>query len=92
MFVGCRSELVHGMRALKARPSTRCWRRAIEQADRPYGWLRGIPAEHSLLREFVVRGQIKVKDPALAADLFLNLVFGTSERLSLYGIATDPKV
>jgi hypothetical protein len=31
-----------------------------------------------------------VKDPALAPDLFLNLELGTSERLALYGIATDP--
>ncbi len=56
------------------------------------GWLRGVRAVASMLREFAARGQIKVKDPALAADLFLNLVLGTSERLALYGIVTDPKV
>ena len=36
------------------------------------------------------RGQIKLEDPAIAADLFLSLVLGTSDRL--HSIATRPKI
>lgn len=56
------------------------------------GWQRSVRAVEVLLREFKARGQLEVKDPAIAADLFLNLVLGTSERMALYEIATDPKV
>jgi TetR/AcrR family transcriptional regulator, mexJK operon transcriptional repressor len=45
----------------------------------------------SILRQSAARGQIKVDDPELAADMFLNLVLGHSKRLVLYGIATDPE-
>lgn len=46
-----------------------------------------------LLREFAACDQIKIKDPVLAAEMFLNLVLrGTSECLALLGLATNPKV
>jgi TetR/AcrR family transcriptional repressor of mexJK operon len=54
------------------------------------GWLRGVRAVAILLQQFADRGQITVEDPAVAADLFLSLVLGTSEKL--HGIATRPKV
>jgi TetR/AcrR family transcriptional regulator, mexJK operon transcriptional repressor len=55
------------------------------------GWLRMVRGVASILRQSAVRGQIKVDDPELAADMFLNLVLGHSKRLALYGIATDPE-
>jgi AcrR family transcriptional regulator len=55
------------------------------------GWLRGVRAIATLLQQFAARGQIKVEDPAIAADLFLSLVLGKSERLD-HGIATRPKL
>jgi TetR/AcrR family transcriptional repressor of mexJK operon len=55
------------------------------------GWLRAVRAVASLLRRSAARGHIKVDDPELAADMFLNLVLGHSRRLVLYGIAADPK-
>jgi TetR/AcrR family transcriptional repressor of mexJK operon len=55
------------------------------------GWLRGVRAIATLLQQFAARGQIKVEDPAIAADLFLSLVLGKSERLD-HGIVTRPKI
>jgi TetR/AcrR family transcriptional regulator, mexJK operon transcriptional repressor len=55
------------------------------------GWLRAVRGVSSILRQSAARGQIKVDDPELAAGMFLNLVLGHCKRLSLYGIATDPK-
>jgi AcrR family transcriptional regulator len=55
------------------------------------GWLRMVRGVASILRQSAARGQIKVDDPELAADMFLNLVLGHSKRLMLYGIAKDPK-
>jgi TetR/AcrR family transcriptional regulator, mexJK operon transcriptional repressor len=55
------------------------------------GWLRGVRAVAILLQQFADRGQIKIDDPAIAADLFLSLVLGKSERLD-HGIATGPKL
>ena len=55
------------------------------------GWLRAVRGVSSILRQSAARGQIKVDDPELAADMFLNLVLGHGKRLALYGIATDPK-
>ena len=55
------------------------------------GWLRAVRAVSSLLRQSAVRGEIKVNDPELAADMFLNLVLGHCKRLILYGIRVDPK-
>ena len=55
------------------------------------GWLRSVRAVSSILRQSAARGQIKVDDPELAADIFLNLVLGHSKRVALYGIAADPK-
>ena len=54
------------------------------------GWLRGVRAVSTLLQQFADRGQIKVDDPTVAADLFLSLVLGTSDKL--HGIATRPKL
>jgi TetR/AcrR family transcriptional regulator, mexJK operon transcriptional repressor len=55
------------------------------------GWLRAVRGVSSILRQSAARGHIKVDDPELAADMFLNLVLGHCKRLALYGIATDPK-
>jgi TetR/AcrR family transcriptional repressor of mexJK operon len=55
------------------------------------GWLRTVRGVSSILRQSAARGQIKVDDPELAADMFLNLVLGHCKRLTLYGIATDPE-
>jgi TetR/AcrR family transcriptional regulator, mexJK operon transcriptional repressor len=55
------------------------------------GWLRGVRAVAILLQQFADRGQIKVEDPAIAADLFLSLVLGASSD-KLHGIATRPKI
>src|SRR6202163_3128012 len=54
------------------------------------GWLRGVRAVSILLQQFADRGQIKVDDPTVAADLFLSLVLGTSDKL--HGIVTRPKL
>jgi TetR/AcrR family transcriptional regulator, mexJK operon transcriptional repressor len=54
------------------------------------GWLRAVRGVSSILRQSAARGQIKVDDPELAADIFLNLVIGHCKRLALYGIAADP--
>jgi TetR/AcrR family transcriptional repressor of mexJK operon len=54
------------------------------------GWLRGVRAVAILLQQFADRGQIKIDDPAIAADLFLNLVLGNADRH--YGIAPRPKI
>ena len=54
------------------------------------GWLRGVRAISILLQQFAERGQIKIDDPAMAADLFLSLVLGTSDKL--HGIVTRPKL
>jgi TetR/AcrR family transcriptional repressor of mexJK operon len=54
------------------------------------GWLRMVRGVSTILRS-ATRGQIKVDDPELAADMFLNLVLGHPKRLALYGIATDPE-
>jgi len=56
------------------------------------GWLRAVRGIASILRQSAARGQIKVDDPELAADMFLNLVLGHSKRLALYGIATEPEI
>jgi TetR/AcrR family transcriptional repressor of mexJK operon len=56
------------------------------------GWLRAVRGVSSILRQSAARGQIKVDDPELAADMFLNLVLGHCKRLALYGIAADPKI
>ena len=55
------------------------------------GWLRGVRGVAILLRQFAARGEIRVHDPELAADLFLNLLLGHSARLALHGIADDPE-
>jgi AcrR family transcriptional regulator len=55
------------------------------------GWLRTVRGVSSILRQSAARGQIKVDDPELAADMFLNLVLGHCKRLAVYGIAADPK-
>ena len=55
------------------------------------GWLRAVRGVSSILRQSAARGHIKVDDPELAAEIFLNLVLGRGKRLALYRIATDPK-
>jgi TetR/AcrR family transcriptional repressor of mexJK operon len=55
------------------------------------GWLRAVRGVASILRQSAARGHIKVDDPELAADMFLNLVLAHPERLAFYSIATDPE-
>jgi AcrR family transcriptional regulator len=55
------------------------------------GWLRAVRGVASILRQSAARGQIKVDDPELVADMFLNLVLGHPKRLAFYSIATDPE-
>jgi AcrR family transcriptional regulator len=55
------------------------------------GWLRAVRGVASILRQSAARGHIKVDDPELAADMFLNLVLGHPKRLAFYSIATDPE-
>ena len=43
------------------------------------------------MRQSAARGQIKVDDRSLRADMSLDLVLGHSKRLALYGIAMDPE-
>jgi hypothetical protein len=54
-------------------------------------WLRAVRGVSSILRQSVARGHIKVDDPDLAADIFLNLVLWHPKRLAFYSIATDPE-
>lgn len=54
------------------------------------GWLRGVRAIATLLQQFADRGQIQIDDPAIAADLFLSLVLGNTDKLHV--IATPPKI
>ena len=56
------------------------------------GWLRAVRGVANLLRQFAARDEIRVADPELAAELFLNLVLGRSRRLALYGMVADPKI
>jgi len=44
------------------------------------GWLRGVRAVAILLQQFADRGQIKIDNPAIAADLFLSLVLGNTDK------------
>jgi TetR/AcrR family transcriptional repressor of mexJK operon len=55
------------------------------------GWLRAVRGVASILRQSAARGHIKVDDPELAADVFLNLVLGHPKRLAFYSIAADPE-
>jgi AcrR family transcriptional regulator len=54
------------------------------------GWLRGVRAIAILLQQFADRGQIKIDDPAISADLFLSLMLGNTDKH--HGIATRPKI
>src|SRR3979409_1837631 len=56
------------------------------------GWLRGVRGVAILLQQFAARGEIKVDDPELAADMFLNLLLGDSARPPIHPLATDPEV
>ncbi len=56
------------------------------------GWQRAVRAIAGLLQKFAASGQIRVEDPELTADLFLNLVLGRSARLAVSGIETHPEV
>jgi TetR/AcrR family transcriptional regulator, mexJK operon transcriptional repressor len=55
------------------------------------GLLRAVRGVSSILRQSAACGQIKVDDPELAADVFLNIVVGHGRRLTLYGMAIDSK-
>jgi TetR/AcrR family transcriptional regulator, mexJK operon transcriptional repressor len=55
------------------------------------GWLPAVRGVASILRQSAARGHIKVDDPELAADMFLNLVLGHPKSLAFYSIATDPE-
>ena len=55
------------------------------------GWQRGVRGVAILLQQFAARGEIKLDDPELAAEMFLNLLLGHSARLAIHGMATDPR-
>lgn len=55
------------------------------------GWLRAVRAVASLLQRFAARGEIRVEDPELMADLFLNLVLGISGRLHEEFVTNEPE-
>jgi TetR/AcrR family transcriptional regulator, mexJK operon transcriptional repressor len=55
------------------------------------GFLRGIRAVASIFERFVASGQIKTEDPEIAAELFLSLIFGRSQRFAVYGVTTSPE-
>jgi TetR/AcrR family transcriptional repressor of mexJK operon len=55
------------------------------------GWMRGVRGIALLLRQFAARGEIRVDDPELAAEFFLNSILGHSVRLALHGISIDPE-
>ncbi len=55
------------------------------------GWLRAVETLARLLSLFEQRGEIKVPDPEIAADLLLNLVLGRSMRSAAYGVPIDVK-
>jgi AcrR family transcriptional regulator len=55
------------------------------------GWQRGVRGVAILLQQFAARGEIKVDDPELAAEMFLNLLLGHSARLAIHGMSTDPR-
>ncbi|WP_298426144.1 TetR/AcrR family transcriptional regulator [Rhodoblastus sp.] len=54
------------------------------------GWLRAVEAVASILRAFAAREPLDIPDARLAAELFLNLIMGTSSRAALYGVEIDP--
>jgi AcrR family transcriptional regulator len=54
------------------------------------GWLRGVQAIAALLQQFNEQGHIHIDDPELAASMFLDLVFGHTWRMALYGLDLDP--
>lgn len=53
------------------------------------GWVRAVEAVASILRAFAVRGSLDISDEKLAAELFLNLIMGSSSRAALYGVELD---
>jgi AcrR family transcriptional regulator len=55
------------------------------------GWQRGVRGVAILLQQFAARGEIKVDDSELAAEMFLNLLLGHSARLAIHGMSTDPE-
>lgn len=56
------------------------------------GWSRAVQAIAALLRQFGRHGQIDIRDPELAAALFLDLVVGHTWRSAVYGLPNDPKL
>lgn len=56
------------------------------------GWSRAVQAIAALLRQFARSGQIDIRDPELAAGLFLDLVVGHVWRTAVYGLPGDPKL
>jgi AcrR family transcriptional regulator len=54
------------------------------------GWLRGVRAVAILLQQFADRGQIKIDNPEIAADLFLSLVLGNTDKH--HGMVARPKI
>jgi hypothetical protein len=46
----------------------------------------GVRAIAGLLRRFAERGEAEIKDPDIAAELFMSLILGSSSRGALHGI------
>jgi TetR/AcrR family transcriptional repressor of mexJK operon len=55
------------------------------------GWMRAVRGVATLLGQFEARGQIKVSNRDIAADLFLSLVLGRHSQSTLFAIPIDPE-
>jgi AcrR family transcriptional regulator len=54
------------------------------------GWLRAVEGVARILRKFDDEGRVRISDPVMAAEFFLNLIIAPTSRATLYGIAIDP--
>ena len=64
----------------------------LAKLAREEGWLRAVHAIAALFRQFSKQGKINIQDPEMAAAMFLDLVFGNTWRMALYGLETDPQL
>jgi AcrR family transcriptional regulator len=55
------------------------------------GWVRAVEGVANILRSFAARGIVHAPDPELAAEIFLNLIIGSTSRAALYGVEIDPE-
>jgi TetR/AcrR family transcriptional regulator, mexJK operon transcriptional repressor len=55
------------------------------------GWVRAVEGVANILRSFAARGIVHAPDPELAAEIFLNLIIGSTSRAALYGVEIAPE-